>query len=92
MPKKKLLQDYEYLSKLEITGVSRERFDTSSNLDYLDVICHCGKVFKSRRQDLGARFLRGHNIECVSCVNKKNQKAKRNKNKIQVENKEEKTA
>jgi hypothetical protein len=72
MPAKKLLQDFEYILGEKIEGVSRERFDTSKPLEYLDVICKCGNTFKSRRQDLAARFKRGKNIKCINCVNREN--------------------
>jgi len=69
-----LLSDYQEFVKDEITGVDKEVFNNSNARDYLLVICSCGERFQTRRQDLAARFKRGNNIQCTSCVATKNGK------------------
>lgn len=72
MPAKQTLAEYEKILGEKITGVAHEKFNNASAHDYIKVKCECGEIFSSKRVDLTARFHRGNNIECSSCVNKKN--------------------
>lgn len=72
MPAKQTLAEYEKILGEKITGVSHEKFNNAASNEYIRVKCHCGEIFSSKRVDLSARFNRGNNIECTSCVNKKN--------------------
>ena len=72
MPAAKTLQEYQDSLGELIIGVSHEIFNTTDSNHYLRVKCKCGEIFATKKQDLMARFNRGNNIQCVSCVASKN--------------------
>ena len=74
MPTRKLLKDYEAHLKEPISGVTHTAFNGARGSQELFVACSCGATFKSKKEVLAARFMRGSNIMCRACVNSSNGK------------------